>query len=215
MKTKNNVQKTILKSTAIAVIFGLISLTVNAQFLHTAFNKQQNHDLILALANDNTNLSYASLNISTSKDGFYANYLTTEKEENLEIENWMTNENLFDATMQIEEETESSLQLEDWMTNETNFVAASTIVEETETPMVLENWMLNDNLFSAPNMDLSVETEAELELENWMINEDVFNVEPKFETKKIISTSYFYYTEANEYSLTLEEWMVNSTTWRK
>jgi hypothetical protein len=267
MKTKNNVQKTILKSTAIAVIFGLISLTVNAQLLiNTVFDNLQHNDLI-AMSNNYDELSFKTSNTSSLNDAFYANYLTTEKEESLkienwmtdenffeativvspetesplqmedwmidettftatnavieesespmELENWMTNENFFEATMVISPETESPLQMEDWMMDETTFTAANAVIEESENPMQLENWMTNENLFRIPDMSLTVETESALELENWMINDDVFNVEPKTELKKTIQTSYFYYSEANEYNLSLEKWMVNTSTWRK
>jgi hypothetical protein len=41
-----------------------------------------------------------------------------EQEENLSIENWMTDEKTWNVSKQIAEEKEAKLQLEEWMTKE-------------------------------------------------------------------------------------------------
>ena len=71
---------------------------------------------------------------------------------------------------------ETSLQLENWMTDETIWNTNSLFNLETEEILELENWMTSENAWNS-SFDFSLETEVGMELENWMTNEEVWNVE--------------------------------------
>jgi len=81
-----------------------------------------------------------------------SNSLNIETETILQMENWMTNENIWNtnATIMAEfiVETEASLELENWMTNSEVWNANSSIVEEVETGMIIEDWMINDKTWN-------------------------------------------------------------------
>jgi hypothetical protein len=167
MKTKNNVQKTVLKSMAVVISFVLISITVNAQdFWKSILENTSFNEIALAMVENNTKT------ITSSSDAHsFAAILEVENEEELELENWMIDETLFDANlMSIETESEAALELEGWMTDDSNFGNSGfEIIEETEHEMLLEDWMLNEDLFNATE-----EGEQPLELESWMISEEIW-----------------------------------------
>lgn len=122
MKTKNNVQKAILKSLAVVVSLVLISFTVSAQgFWESIMENTSFSEIAMAMVeNNNTNTAPADAKSSTDA-------------------------NALEATLEIE--AEETLKLEEWMTNEANFIPFITIEEEVENPMELENWMVNDKLW--------------------------------------------------------------------
>lgn len=167
MKTKNNVQQTILKSMAVVFSVALISLTVNAQdFWQSIYENNGFKDIAMAMVNIKTETSVES----TNADLF--SYYTEETEESLEIENWMMDEYSFGTFVTMETENESPLELEGWMTNDSYFNNASEMfIEETENELEIEDWMLNENLFNAAR-----EVESALELENWMLSENIWKV---------------------------------------
>ena len=72
------------------------------------------------------------------------------------------------------EETEEELEVENWMTNEINFaVLSSFTVEETEEALEVEDWMTNCQNWEVEErfpVYLAVsETEDELNVEGWMV----------------------------------------------
>jgi hypothetical protein len=95
-------------------------------------------------------------------------------ESTLQIENWMTNEAIWNTNttkfVEFVQETETSLELENWMTNSETWNSNYKLVEETETGMSLETWMLNEKLW---NLD-TVECETELAVENWMTDKNIW-----------------------------------------
>jgi len=196
MKTKNNTQKTALKSTALAIGLVILSFTVNAQEVmrHLFENKETSNIAMLTGKMSHNSFASTTDTRSLATDAF-ASFLVNETEEPLQLEDWMTNESNFTTMFQIETESENPQEIEDWMTKESNFDA---------------------NMFS-----LVVETEEELKLEDWMLNEDNFSNNQK-EIKitktesKPISTATFYYREVNnEEKLVVEDWMINPKIWKK
>lgn len=148
MKTKNNIQKTAIKLSVVIVSFVLISLTVNAQDLHEDF-LTNNSFKVLAFAkveNPKANKTIASdKNLSISK---YSDFLEESIEENLEVETWMINENLFAVTIDFEVEAENQLELENWMLDDTLFNNTSLLINEFEEKLTIENWMLDYKLWN-------------------------------------------------------------------
>ena len=134
MKTKNNVQKTILRSVAVLTSFVLISLTVSAQdfwkklLTHSSFN-----EIALAMV-ENTKPGNPGL----PADDFNFNLPETEKESPLELEDWMLPEKSSRVnTFQFTVATENEMQLEGWMLNDELFEPEVT----EELPLELEDWM--------------------------------------------------------------------------
>jgi hypothetical protein len=80
--------------------------------------------------------------------------------------------------------TETSLQLENWMTDENYWNAktalnAGFILEtEKETALELESWMTGENMWNL-NMAFVIEAESTLELETWMTSKETWNVQEK------------------------------------
>ena len=196
MKTKNNIQKTALKSVAAATGLAILSFTVNAQGSMKSFfeNNEISH---IAMVMEETHNSFASNNTTRSLTDaeVFATYLATETEEPLHVENWMVNESNFTTAFKIEAETETPLQVEDWMTNESTFDVYSALLEtETEEELVLEDWMINESTFA----NTQRETKA------------------TGKSSTIISTKTFVYREVNiEEKLEVEGWMINPTIWGK
>ncbi len=218
MKTKNNIQKTVLHTVAAATGLAILSLTVNAQVTFKSLFETEgiNH---FAMVTENANNSFVSNNHSRSFTNAetFAAYLVNETEQPLEIEEWMTNENAFDGfSASLETETESEMVVEEWMMNDNSFTASFKIETETENPLQLENWMTDDSDLNSLSASLKAETESELVLEDWMMNEKMFNNIEKVTkiTKtesKAISTATYFYREVNiEENLEVENWMLNS-----
>ena len=141
MKTKNNVQKTILRSLAVVISFVLVSFTVSAQdfwkklIANSSFNE-------IALAMVETSKTSAD---SEATMNFDMSLLEYEVEPELTLEEWMSDESNFEvATFQLIEATESGLDLEEWMFDETVFQ-----VEETsEQALELESWMISEKVWN-------------------------------------------------------------------
>lgn len=132
MKTKNNIQKTVLKSLAVTAGSLIISLTVSAQDLRQSFNNNEPANEIALAILDDSNVSMMALN--TTKEVTKVNSAETlfkaESENTMVLEDWMTNEDLFKAeenqtkkkiiktaTFVFEEISDSKLEFEDWMFN--------------------------------------------------------------------------------------------------
>jgi len=191
MKTKNNIQKTVLKSVAAATGLAILSFTVNAQgVLKSFFENDGINNIAMVMENTNHNSS-ASNNFSRSFTNAetYAAYLKADTEEPLNVEDWMV-DNTNSATM-FKLETESPLEVEDWMTNESKSGAFVAILETA--------------------------TEEELNLEAWMTDENQFNnnenkttaIETKVNTRVFSTSTFFYRDVVNESKLLVEQWMIN------
>lgn len=138
MKTKNNVQKAVLRFAAVVVSFILISYTVSAQDFWKRFleNSSFGH---LAMAMVETEVQMPDA-YSYDSDAL-SMYFETETENNLTLEDWMLDEtNFAGSSFVIEEVSEKSLELEPWMLNQDMFQTTP----ESETSMELEEWMVSD-----------------------------------------------------------------------
>ena len=135
MKTKNNVRKTVLRTGAVIVSFVLISFTVAAQdFWKTLLTNSSFNQIALAMVETSRKPEVKTSDTKTTT----ANYMyENAKDEQLVVEDWMTNNVYFKPV--IFQETESKLKVENWMKNENLFAVSI----ETESPLALENWMKN------------------------------------------------------------------------
>ena len=141
MKTKNNVQKTILRSIAVVVSFVLISITVSAQdFWKKLLESSSFNEIALAMVE----ISSEKTDSEARSENFnYAN-VVTESEPSLEMEDWMSDESYFGVTgLQITTETEGSLEMEDWMLDEEVFQ----VDENIELPLEVESWMTSEKVW--------------------------------------------------------------------
>jgi hypothetical protein len=136
MKTKNNVQKTVLRSAAVVVSFVLISLTVTAQeFWKAVLTNSSFNQIALAMVETSKKTNApASATGNSSNSTFYV----TDYDAKLEIENWMTDNNSYRADFIQPAAKDENLQVEDWMLGDQIFEIAN----ETEDPLTLENWMI-------------------------------------------------------------------------
>ena len=214
MKTRNNVQKTILKSLTVVVSLVLISVTINAQdFWKTVLSKNSFNQIALAMVELPAETHQVAESTGSTNATIIATYAAEEKEDALELENWMTSENLFFGFASLmKPEREASLELENWMTK--NFYAESfkNMIAESETQLDLEEWMTNDNYFYVPELQIETETENTLELEDWMVNEKIFN-HSNSQKNKNASTFAGNFEVETENTLTLENWMISEKTW--
>lgn len=76
----------------------------------------------------------------------------------------------------LENTIEATLQLENWMTDETVWnVTETSITMEAEEGLEMENWMISDSTWEVKTTQ-NVEKDADLQLEEWMINKKVWNI---------------------------------------
>ena len=137
MKTKNNVQKAVLRSAAVVVSFVLISFTVSAQtFWKRLLENTGFSDIAMAMA------APAEMEDGEVIPAEANYYFVNEVEPAMEMEAWMTDDSRFNATQfEYSEAIETGLELEYWMMNETFF---QPVVEE-EAALELEAWMVSEN----------------------------------------------------------------------
>ncbi len=138
MKTKNNVQKAVLRSAAVVVSFVLISFTVSAQtFWKRLLENTGFSDIAMAMAAPAEMEDVEGIPAETEATYYYAN----EIEPAMELEGWMTDDSRFNTSQfMYEEAADESLELEDWMMNDTFF---QPVVDE-EAGLELEAWMVSD-----------------------------------------------------------------------
>lgn len=143
MKTRNNVQKAVLRSAAVIVSFVLISLTVSAHdFWKKLLTNSSFNEIALAMTETSNKPESKSSSDLNASENFV---LTEEKEEALHLEGWMVNESNFsNSTIVVEEVTESKINVEDWMMDEEVF--ESSVVAEPE--FKVEDWMTSDKVWN-------------------------------------------------------------------
>jgi len=141
MKTKNNVQKTASRTAAVIVSLVLISFTVTAQdFWKKVLANSSFNQIALAVVDTRKDVD---LKENGTKDSSNPKVFP-DSEQNLTVEDWMTDLNYFNAKpMVVEAETEAKLQIEPWMLNENVFSAQV----ETESPLTIEKWMTNEEIW--------------------------------------------------------------------
>lgn len=95
------------------------------------------------------------------------------KETNLQLENWMINEAIWNANTSVladfAEVNESSLQLENWMTDNETWNSNFIVVEATEQRLELEGWMTDNKTWKG-----NISNESSLALEAWMTNSEIW-----------------------------------------
>lgn len=142
MKTKSNVQKTVLRTAAVLVSFVLISFTVAAQgFWKTVLTNSSFNQIALAMV-ETSEISDDAVSESGNTGTTY--FIEKVYDDKLTIEDWMIDENTFSANFALQTETENELQVEEWMMNDKLFLGE----ENTESPLALESWMMNENVWN-------------------------------------------------------------------
>lgn len=142
MKTKNNVQKTILSTSAVIVSLVLISFTVTAQdFWKMVITNSSFNEIALAMADTREKPKSEPV----SNETWSERLLPVEEEQNLTIENWMKESSLGGASLPMNlSETENKLNVEDWMVSDADFNTKA----ENEMPLLTEGWMYNEKLWT-------------------------------------------------------------------
>jgi hypothetical protein len=141
MKTKNNVQKTLLSTSAVIISLVLVSFTVTAQdFWKMVITNSSFNQIALALADTREKPKAQVVNTETWVEKMN---VAEEAEEALRVENWMKEPASFESQqLTVAPETENSLQVEAWMFDENHFSST-----DKEEPLTTEEWMLNDKLW--------------------------------------------------------------------
>jgi len=141
MKTKNNVQKTILRSVAVVVSFVLISLTVSGQdFWKKLLANSSFNEIALAMVETPKVTETSDL----TSENFNFSLLETENDPTLELENWMLDTKKFSSVVfQISQERDNALEIEEWMLNDGLFQ----VKEEGENSLELETWMTSEKVW--------------------------------------------------------------------
>lgn len=142
MKTKNNVQKTILSTSAVIVSLVLISFTVTAQdFWKMVITNSSFNEIALAMADTREKPKSEPV----SNETWSERLLPVEEEQNLTIENWMKESPLGGASLPMNlSETENKLNVEDWMVSDADLNTKA----ENEMPLLTEGWMYNEKLWT-------------------------------------------------------------------
>ncbi len=141
MKTKHNVQKTILRSAAVIVSFVLISFTVSAQdFWKRLLENSSFNEIALAMVETSNEME-----TTESTESFDFNLLEQESEQALNLEDWMMDNNFFGVSeLEITEISEKDMEIEAWMLNESLF----NVGENNKNEMELESWMTSEKLWA-------------------------------------------------------------------
>ncbi len=144
MKTKNNVQKAVLRTAAVVMSLVLISFTVNAQeFWKKLLTSSSFNEIALAMVETSKGTKPVAV---PAENGTYLYEMAYEPE--MELENWMVNESHFAVSgtemMDFAIENEKPLQLESWMLNE----GAFTTSQEGDNALSLENWMISSEYWN-------------------------------------------------------------------
>ncbi len=202
MKTRDSkLQKTKLTSLAnlivlIAAVMFLSSKAVATEKKSSLNTGAETFTEMLASERDaEMNLENWMLN----KNNFYHSFeLEAANEAALKLESWMTDADMFTAGYDLAAESEGTLNLAEWMKNESNFMPDFFYELEMEKALELESWMtVTENFIFAYSMNN--EAEGVLNIEEWMLNNNVFYSIPDLETEI-------------EKTLKLEKWMVIDTT---
>lgn len=144
MKTKNNVQRAILRSGAVVVSFILISFTVSAQdFWKRLLTNSSFNEIAIAMVETSAKTETTALPAENNTETFI---FQNETEPALQLEDWMMNSNYFNnATFNAEEATESPMELENWMLDENYFSSTQSVEQALE----LEDWMTSDKFWNS------------------------------------------------------------------
>ncbi|NCB06955.1 MAG: hypothetical protein EOM73_02185 [Bacteroidia bacterium] len=179
MKTKNNVQKTKSKTLAVIISLVLISFTVKAQDFWKSVSTNDNYNTI-AMIDHNfapTATGLKSVNSSTNATTAYAEL---EKEEELEVEDWMLNEDFFPTLLNMEDELEEPMQLEVWMLDDNFFVEdePKNTNDQNRVSSSKDNSQFiiwNNNKYGNRAIIIVNDRDNQLELEPWLFDSKIWN----------------------------------------
>jgi hypothetical protein len=147
MKTTNNVQKTenrnfrkqAIKLVAAVAVILLVPTTLDASELVVKQRVAHEDQHLLAFANTGK----VSQTSSTANDFF----TETASESAIELEKWMTDESFFVApAISFAAETEENLEVEEWMVNNQNFTKVENTTDN-EIALSIEDWMLDESIW--------------------------------------------------------------------
>jgi hypothetical protein len=180
MKTMNSkLKKAGVETLTILAAVLIASVSLNAQ--GTRFENKMKGTNELALAASFKSESVAGTKSKVSADlTYFEECLRVEKEEELEVESWMTDGDVFHAT---ELEKENQLKVEDWMIDELIFKALSEEKGQSEpepvakpTPRPKAVGVTFPNAQFGRRAFIIVEMEdPKLEVENWMVDSRYWN----------------------------------------
>jgi hypothetical protein len=182
MKTMNSIlRKAGLETLAILAVIFITCFTLCAQ--GADFKKILKGQDELALTESGNSELGINLNISAELVNFKA-YLDVEKEEELVIENWMTDAAVFHAT---ELENENQLKVENWMVNELLFQTIpveknkeeeAATVKPASRPKVIGVTFPDTQFGRRTFIHIEMEDPI-LELENWMVDNKLWKIRKK------------------------------------
>ena len=97
---------------------------------------------------NNSNLRFEELTFAPAHSANEA-FLTEDKEEKMQVEDWMLNEEHFrinNSSELYENAEEEEIIVEDWMLDESHFLSNNNLIEDENTAedeLKVENWMLD------------------------------------------------------------------------
>jgi hypothetical protein len=137
MKTKNNVQKTILKSVAILTSLVLFSFTVSAQSSWKQLLADNSFGAIAKVLVESSSKTSTSTEVS--------DLFVESNEPALELESWMIDNSLFSSfSSNSDEAYEAPLEIEEWMIDDPIFTKTYDLQEK---PLQIENWMIAETFW--------------------------------------------------------------------
>jgi hypothetical protein len=140
MKTRTNITRSIKKGLLSIVLTSFISAGVFAQTSQPTFTIK---DILSPKAEVKAESTGPSM-VATVEVDFYAKSLDFVVEEEMEVENWMTDDSAWgENTAEKGAAEENELTVEDWMTDVSSFANAT-----TENTVKLEAWMKTSGSWS-------------------------------------------------------------------
>ena len=146
----------VLKSTKKVIVTLMIILTISV----TSIANAQGISAFIAM------LSPAISFANTSDDACVAMNVTSETDNGLEVENWMSNDNYWTGS-----EQDAQLSIENWMSDE-NYWRVNESEQLSDGPLTIQNWMKSNNYWMGQNKI----ADNMLVVENWMISNNYWGV---------------------------------------
>jgi hypothetical protein len=146
----------VLKSTKKVIATIMIVLTVSV----TSIANAQGISAFIAMLSPAASLTNTSLELISDMK------TTAETDNNLEVEEWMSNDNYWTGS-----EQDNQLNIENWMSNE-NYWGVNENEEVSDSPLTIQNWMTSNNYWMGDDKA----TDQTLALENWMTSNKYWGV---------------------------------------
>uniref|UniRef100_UPI0032174222 hypothetical protein n=1 Tax=uncultured Draconibacterium sp. TaxID=1573823 RepID=UPI0032174222 len=107
-------------------------------------------------------------NVSATEHKIEASSHENTQEASLELENWMTDENIWNTSdFQFAVVPEATLEVENWMTS-------MNLWDVQSETLNLEYWMTNEDVWKV-NDEIAF-SETDLTIQDWMINENIWKI---------------------------------------